>query len=154
MNVLHRLLITVVIALGLWGCASLAPVEEEQAAVEQVATEPGSLPEGEGWWYARFHIDWPEGEATRWYMGTLIGGEVIAPIFDDYYQDVYIWRVHRRASRDGHVVRSEDGTRLAKATANYSSCLLNFIADNEQSEFSEKMQDSIDHHFLLLNSPY
>jgi hypothetical protein len=102
MNVLHRLFITVVIALGLWGCASLAPVEEEQAAVEQVATEPGSLPEGEGWWYARFHIDWPEGEATRWYMGTLIGGEVIAPIFDDYYQDVYIWRVHRRASRDGH----------------------------------------------------
>jgi glutamate 5-kinase len=44
---------------------------------------------------------------------------------------------------DTILVRSEDGTRLAKATANYSSCLLNFIADNEQSEFSEKMQDSI-----------
>jgi hypothetical protein len=60
------------------------------------------LPDGEGWWYARFHIDWPEGEPTRWYMGTLIGGEVIAPIFDDYYPDVYIWRIHRRASRDGY----------------------------------------------------
>lgn len=35
-------------------------------------------------------------------MGTLIGGEVIAPIFDDYYKDVLIWRVHRRANRDGH----------------------------------------------------
>lgn len=44
---------------------------------------------------------------------------------------------------DTILVRSDDGTRLAKATANYSSCLLNFIADNEQSEFSEKMQDSI-----------
>lgn len=44
---------------------------------------------------------------------------------------------------DTILVRSEDGTRLAKATANYSSCLLNFIVDNEQSEFSEKMQDSI-----------
>ena len=102
MNVLHKLLITVAIALGLWSCASLAPVEEGSAAEEQVAVEPGTLPEGQGWWYARFHIDWPEDEATSWYMGTLIGGEVIAPIFDDYYQDVYIWRVHRRASRDGH----------------------------------------------------
>jgi hypothetical protein len=38
-------------------------------------------------------------------MGTLIGGEVIAPIFDKYYQDVHIWRIHRRASRvgGGHV---------------------------------------------------
>ena len=53
-------------------------------------------------WYARFHIDWPEGEETSWYMGTLIGGEVIAPVFDEYYRDVYIWRVHRRAGRDGH----------------------------------------------------
>ena len=102
MKVLRRLFITIVITLGLWGCATLAPVEEDSAAAEQLAAEAGTLPDGEGWWYARFHIDWPEGEATRWYMGTLIGGEVIAPIFNDYYQDVYIWRVHRRASHDGH----------------------------------------------------
>ncbi|WP_404341417.1 glutamate 5-kinase [Pseudoalteromonas mariniglutinosa] len=44
---------------------------------------------------------------------------------------------------DTILVRSDDGTRLAKATANYSSCLLNFIADNEQSDFSEKMHDSL-----------
>jgi hypothetical protein len=100
--VLHKPFISVVIALGLLGCASLAPVEEDSAAAKQATAEPGILPEGEGWWYARFHIEQPEGEATRWYMGTLIGGEVIAPIFDDYYQDVYIWRVHRRASRDGN----------------------------------------------------
>lgn len=98
----HKVLVTVVITLGLWGCASFAPLGGDDAATEQVEVEPGSLPEGEGWWYARFHVDWPEGEAARWYMGTLIGGEVIAPIFDEYYQDVYIWRVHRRASRDGH----------------------------------------------------
>jgi glutamate 5-kinase len=55
-----------------------------------------------------------------------------------------IMEVHGEfAVGDTILVRSEDGTRLAKATANYSSCLLNFIADNEQSEFSEKMQDSI-----------
>ena len=97
-----KLMITVFIALVLSACASFAPVVEESGVAEQLAAEPGTLPEGEGWWYARFYIDWPEGEEARWYMGTLIGGEVIAPVFDDYYQDVYIWRVHRRASRDGH----------------------------------------------------
>jgi hypothetical protein len=94
--VFHKLFITAIVALGLWGCASLSPVVESGDARE------GSLPEGEGWWYARFHIDWPDGEETRWYIGTLIGGEVIAPVFDEYYRDVQIWRVHRRASRDGH----------------------------------------------------
>ena len=102
MNVLHKLFIAVVITLGLWGCATLAPVVEDGAATAQAEAEAGPLPGGEGWWYARFHINWPEGEEARWYLGTLIGGEVIAPIFDDYYQDVLIWRVHRRASRDGY----------------------------------------------------
>ena len=88
--------------LGLWGCATPLPVEDDSAVKEQIEVETEALPEGEGWWYARFHIDWPEGEAIRWYMGTLIGGEVIAPIFDVYYRDVYVWRIHRRASRDGH----------------------------------------------------
>jgi hypothetical protein len=90
------------LAFGLWGCASLAPVVEDSADTQQPQADTVALPEGDGWWYARFHIDWPEGEPTRWYVGTLIGGEVIAPIFDDYYQDVYIWRIHRRASRDGY----------------------------------------------------
>ncbi|MDH3559475.1 MAG: hypothetical protein OEN52_00795, partial [Gammaproteobacteria bacterium] len=97
---LHKLLITAVLALGLWGCASFSPIVESGDTQEHDQTPSGTLPEGEGWWYARFHIDWPEGEEIRWYMGTLIGAEVIAPTFDEYYQDVYIWRVHRRASRD------------------------------------------------------
>ena len=82
------------------GCAAVTPAEEDKPV--SVAQGPGeTLPDGEGWWYARFHIDWPEEVPIRWYMGTLIGGEVIAPVFDEYYQDIYIWRVHRRASRDG-----------------------------------------------------
>ena len=98
----HQLLITAILAIGLWGCTSLSPVVESSDAQEHDQKLSGTLPEGEGWWYARFHIDWPEDEEIRWYIGTLIGGEVIAPIFNEYYQDVYIWRVHRRASRDGH----------------------------------------------------
>ncbi|WP_440055091.1 glutamate 5-kinase [Pseudoalteromonas sp. T1lg65] len=44
---------------------------------------------------------------------------------------------------DTVLVRSEDGTRLAKATTNYSSCLLNFLAEQDESPISEKIQDSI-----------
>jgi hypothetical protein len=104
-NVLHKFCITAILTLGLWGCASLSPTLESGDAREHEQTQPGTLPAGDGWWYARFYIDWPEDEKANWYMGTLIGGEVIAPIFDEYYQDVYIWRIHRRANRDnrGHV---------------------------------------------------
>jgi hypothetical protein len=103
--VIHKLCITAVIALGLWGCASPSPVPEGSDTREQNQTQSGTLPEGEGWWYARFHIDRPAGEEISWYMGSLIGAEVIAPIFDEYYQDVYVWRIHRRAGNDsyGHV---------------------------------------------------
>jgi len=103
--VYYRPLITTLVVFALCGCTALAPVVNDSVTAPETAAEPDSLPEGEGWWYARFRIDWPEGESTRWYMGTLIGGEVIAPIFDEYYQDVFIWRVHRRAGNDdyGHV---------------------------------------------------
>jgi len=98
----YKLFVTVMLAFGLWGCASLSPVVETHDIQGRDQTQPDVLPEGEGWWYARFHIDRPEDDDTRWHIGTLIGGEVIAPIFDEYYQDVLIWRVHRRASRDAH----------------------------------------------------
>ena len=102
---IHKLCIAAVIALGLWGCASHSPVPEGSDTREQDQTQSGTLPVGEGWWYARFYIDRPAGEEISWYMGTLIGAEVIAPIFDEYYQDVYVWRIHRRAGSDsyGHV---------------------------------------------------
>lgn len=98
----NKLFVIAILVFGLWGCASLPPVSESNDARDQDQIPLRALPEGEGWWYARFHIDWPEEEEIHWYMGTLIGGEVIAPIFDDYYQDIYVWRVHRRALRDGH----------------------------------------------------
>ena len=97
---LCRLSTIVIALLALSGCASLTPAGDDTTA-DVVAASADALPEGEGWWYARFHIDWPEDSSIRWHMGTLIGGEVIAPVFDEYYQDIYIWRVHRRASRDG-----------------------------------------------------
>jgi hypothetical protein len=68
-------------------------------------TVQDSLPDGEGWWYARFRIARSDGEPPRWHIGTLLAGEVIAPVFDTHYRDIRIWRVHRRAGNDdyGHV---------------------------------------------------
>ena len=64
-----------------------------------------ALPEGTGWWSVRFSIDRPEGEEPRWYIDALLGGEVIAPVFERRFQDIMIWRIHRRAGNDryGHV---------------------------------------------------
>lgn len=96
----YQQLLVSLLVFGLWGCASVGSVAEQGAETSD-RTHSGTLPGGAGWWSARFHFDWPEGDKPRWYMGTLIGGEVIAPVFDEYYQDIYIWRIHRRATRDG-----------------------------------------------------
>jgi len=70
-----------------------------------VPVAQGDVPEGTGWWAARFRIARPAGEQPHWHIGTLLGGEVIAPVFDRHFQDIMIWRIHRRAGDDsyGHV---------------------------------------------------
>jgi glutamate 5-kinase len=37
-------------------------------------------------------------------------------------------------------VRKEDGTKIAKARSNYSSCLLNFIAEQDNPEYADEFQ--------------
>ena len=43
---------------------------------------------------------------------------------------------------DTVLVCKDDGTKLAKATSNYSSCLLNFIAEQPNRDFAEDFQKS------------
>lgn len=43
---------------------------------------------------------------------------------------------------DTILVRKDDGTRIANAKSNYSSCLLSFIAEQDDEEFATKFQDS------------
>ena len=93
---IYRKGLIVLLLFGLWGCASVQPPPLE------THTAAGSLPQGEGWWAARFRIDRQEGESARWSIGALLAGEVIAPVFDDHYRDILIWRVHRRAGNDDH----------------------------------------------------
>ncbi len=95
--------LTILMLLAVAGCASPGPSGVD--VPEQSSTAAGEPAAGTGWWYARFYIDRPEGEAPRWYIGTLLGGEVVAPVFDEHFQEILIWRVHRRAGNDstGHV---------------------------------------------------
>ncbi|MCU0574491.1 MAG: hypothetical protein MUC41_16070 [Syntrophobacteraceae bacterium] len=65
----------------------------------------GSLQtEAMGWWYARFRIQWPENAEPRWHMDVLLATELLAPIIEEYRDEVALWRFHRRAARDasGH----------------------------------------------------
>ena len=42
---------------------------------------------------------------------------------------------------DTILLRKDDGTRIAKARSNYSSCLLSFIADQDDREFAGEFQN-------------
>lgn len=98
-----RFLVIIAMLLGAAGCAALKSTTGATPVTETPVS--GTPAQGTGWWYARFFIARPAGEAPRWYIGTLIGGEIVAPVFDRYHQDILIWRVHRRAGDDayGHV---------------------------------------------------
>lgn len=83
--------------LGAGGCATKAQLVLQQPVVKAEA----KLPDGQGWWYARFRIHWPEDAQPTWSMDALLAREVVAPVLEQYRQDIHLWRFHRRAVRKG-----------------------------------------------------
>ena len=79
------------------GCANLGQVQKYE--VTPVVTE--ELPPGNGWWRARFRMDWPPDTEPIWYMDLYIAHQVILPLLELNKADIYLWRFHRRAKRDG-----------------------------------------------------
>jgi hypothetical protein len=57
-----------------------------------------------GWWYARFAVNWPSDKEPTWYVDPLLAHRVVSPVLDRYGNDIALWRFHRRAVRDqaGH----------------------------------------------------
>jgi len=57
-----------------------------------------------GWWTARFYIDWPQNTQPPWHIDLLLAHRVIAPVLDEHRGHLALWRFHRRAQRDeeGH----------------------------------------------------
>lgn len=57
--------------------------------------------EKQGWWYARFKINWPQGSSPQWHVDLLIAREVVEPVLNSFQDEISLWRFHRRARRDG-----------------------------------------------------
>ncbi len=62
------------------------------------------LPSPNGWWYARFAMNWPQGKEPSWCVDPLLAHVVVSPVLNQYGNDIVLWRFHRRAVRDpaGH----------------------------------------------------
>lgn len=79
------------------GCAML-----EHKPVTTPPVSQAELPHDAGWWYANFRILSEKDRPPLWHMDALLAGEVITPVFDHHFQDIRVWRVHRRAANDGY----------------------------------------------------
>ncbi|WP_428355583.1 hypothetical protein [Methyloprofundus sp.] len=79
---------------------TVMPVRKSPQSAELIRNDPDKA-----WYAARLSFNWEQGQVPDWYLGTLIAGEVIAPLLPQYVQQITCWRVHRRAVRDqtGHV---------------------------------------------------
>ena len=82
-------------------CTHTLPAEKEIPQLAEVTVNDAD----KAWYAARFSLDWEAGQEPKWYLGTLLGGEVISPLLAQYAQQLSYWRIHRRAVRDqtGHV---------------------------------------------------
>jgi hypothetical protein len=57
--------------------------------------------EDEYWWYVRFRQPWPEGEPAAWHKDVLLADRIVAPVLAEHRESISLWRIHRRAARDG-----------------------------------------------------
>lgn len=98
-------------------CAQIepTPVTEEDIKLAEIKLSGADI----GWYAARFSLPRDKGSEPQWYLGTLLAGEVVSPLLDQYGQQIVNWRVHRRAVDDqvGHVFSfifysSEAGAKL------------------------------------------
>ncbi len=89
--------------LVLQACASafIKPEPKYQYLLQDSLTGGGK----KGWYALRFTIPWDKKGEPKWYIGTLIAGEVISPLLMQRRDAIDCWRIHRRAVDDktGHV---------------------------------------------------
>jgi len=90
------LTIVLLLSVILTGCSSLGQVQTQE--IKPLKLE--SLPSGNGWWYARFRMNWPPDTDPVWYMDLYLAHQVILPLLEEYQSDILLWRFHRRAARD------------------------------------------------------
>jgi len=78
------------------GCASWGP-----AVADTVWSQKKPDDSKYGWWYARFQINWPEKTRPSLYLDTMLAHKIVLPVLNKNRKNIYLWRFHRRAARDG-----------------------------------------------------
>jgi len=98
----YRMLLAtfIVLVMAIAGCATTV----KRKAVETIEPPPAEIASSAGWWSARFRMYWPPEEEPFWHTDLLIAHKIVAPVFLQYKDRIYLWRFHRRATRDraGH----------------------------------------------------
>ena len=79
------------------GCSSLGQVQMR----ETKPLQPEVFASGNGWWFARFRMNWPPNSDPIWYMDLYLAHQVIMPLLQAHQKDLHLWRFHRRSARDG-----------------------------------------------------
>jgi hypothetical protein len=83
--------------LAMTGCAMIV----KRKAVETIEPPPAEIASSDGWWSARFRMQWPQEEEPFWHTDLLIAHKIVAPVLLQYKDRIRLWRFHRRAARDG-----------------------------------------------------
>ncbi len=98
----YRMLLAtfIVLVMAIAGCATTV----KRKAVETIEPPPAEIASSAGWWSARFRMYWPPEEEPFWHTDLLIAHKIVAPVLLQYKDRIYLWRFHRRATRDraGH----------------------------------------------------
>ena len=96
-HIYNRLILVAMLIIFSSGCTSLGQVQKYE--IKPMVT--GDLPSGNGWWRVRFRMSWPPDTEAIWYMDLYLAHQVIMPLLELNKTDIYLWRFHRRARRDG-----------------------------------------------------
>lgn len=78
-------------------CATIGPGKPPVP----VTPPPEEIASSQGWWSARFRMDWPLEQTAAWHIDLFIAHKVVAPVLEQYQDGIRLWRFHRRAARDG-----------------------------------------------------
>ncbi len=95
---LNWFLVTLILLAVTAGCSSMRQVQTPEIKSLKLS----ELPEGHGWWYARFRMHWPPDVDPVWYIDLYLAHQIILPRLQQNRADINLWRFHRRAGRDGH----------------------------------------------------
>jgi hypothetical protein len=89
----------ILLVMAIEGCTTTTLVK-----IPKSIAPPPEIASVEGWWFARFQLQWPEEEPVNWHWDLLIAHKIIAPELEKARGSIRLWRFHRRAARDqaGH----------------------------------------------------